>query len=403
MSRSSSASALLLVAFASSSGALVAQSPSATDPAAVVDVPPDPPILALSGARPVREVRGLRQGDDVMNVRFPVVALDDPASAADLDLRLRAEVGKAVWGSLGWSHGRCVATLATNELVSVMCDLVTASERGSPARPESTAITFRLGERGARRIRVSSAFVDGTRLEQALCAKALRREPTSDDGCYFVQVALARDHLVGRWRPLGRSSRMRSIDLPYSEVASLIRPDGPLAFAAGAPPATATPALRAATPVAGAPAYLGCTIYDAPLGPVAIGGGVVRANVAHVSLSALDAGHGLFRLALHNMRTFTQAEQDAFAGAFGASTQSACLGEPTRLQQSVATRPVDLYDVPGGVVAGNIAARTHVVVFDGVVEGRDSVNERNPPGLWRYVVAAEAHGWTQDSTFRSIW
>lgn len=351
-------------------------------------------ILALTANLPVRQERRLRVQTDVVAVSYPVVDLPDRVAEDDLSLRVRAVLSRLASGSLGWSHGRCVSTLATRELVSLVCTLTTATDRGSPARVDGGAVTFRLGANGAVRVDVTTAFVAGTQLAQAICAKALGRVPTGDDACYasHVDIALARDHLVGSWRSFARRGRTRSVNLPYAEIASLIRLDGPLAFAVGPRPATPTPALLAASPTIGQ-----CVVYGEPMGYVALGEALHRSDTTHISLLMQDAGNGTWRLVGPDPRSALPAPVAALTDAVGPASRAPCASPRLQLSRRATVGATPLYDAPGGAVHSTLPPGVRLVAFDGVVEGYDSTNFSDVPGLWMFVVAEGAHGWVQSA------
>ncbi|MBO6938111.1 MAG: hypothetical protein JJ863_24290 [Deltaproteobacteria bacterium] len=342
-------------------------------------------VRELSAALPVRYEARFRLRNERVRVRRPIVDLGDEARTADLDLRVRSAIGRAALASHPNVVGECEATLATAELVSMMCEWNTRS----PARKRSWALTFVLTPLGPQRVDLDEAFVIGTKLSKALCAASLRRAPTIDDNCYTMSVALGTDGLKGSWQRRD-GARLRGVTLPYAELASLVRPDRFLAFAAGEAPAEPTPALAAA-----APEPRTCWTYGNAAAPSAIGAAVIRSGIDHIFLTAIDAGAGRVWLCTPNQRDIRQEQRTILESALGPRADTPCPRRDAILWRHEATAEIPLHDAPNGSPTGALASGTKLVVFDGVVDGRDSMVDRSMDGLWSFVVAEGSTGWAR--------
>lgn len=355
-------------------------------------------MTALGGTLRAREVRDLRDGRETLNIRYPVVDRGDAAATADLTARIQAEVFRTGMGSFGYSRGRCRATLATEALVSVLCEYTTAGERGSPPHAEAAAFTFRLRAGSARRVSMAEVFVDGARIHDAVCAKAMGRvRRAGDPFCFGVAVAFGPRGVVARWAP--DRGRARNVEVPYAELAPYIRADGPLAFASGPAPAVPTPATEAATPQP-ATTPLTCAYFGGPMTAEALGRAAANVDLVRVYIKLDPLPDGRFRFAARVNSPLSPAEQARYVSAFGPRTDGPCPFLPVHLSRSMTTGEATLRATPGGAVVGTVPSGATVVQFDGVVLGHESHRAAKPPGLTRFVVGPDAAGFSAEPVFR---
>ncbi len=387
---------LMLATLLGLTGITLAQGPPTTHPAPLVQSAP--PITALSPTLRVREARTLRDGRETINIRYPVVDRGDPLANADLAARVEAEVLRTGMGGYGYSRGRCQATLATETLVSVLCEYTTLGARGSPPAQDAASFTFRLLPGEARRVSMAEVFVEGARIENAVCAKALGRDPDSGDPmCFPVAIAFGPRGIRARWTP--RRSRARTVEIPYAELAPYIRPDGPLAFASGPAPATPSPATVAAAPSAGT-RRLTCAYFGEPMDATALGRLALQVNLTRVYVMLDATPDGRFRFAARVTSTLSADEEARYVGVFGARADGPCPYVPVHLARSGTTGQASLRDTPDGPVVATLSSGATVVQFNGLVHGHDSQPARLPPSVLRFVVGNQVGGFSRDPVFR---
>ncbi len=246
---------------------------------------------------------------------------------------------------------------------------------------------------------MAEVFVEGARIENAVCAKALGRDPDSGDPmCFPVAIAFG---------PRGiREAALDTTSVPRAHRRDPVRGTGPVhptGQASGVrerpAPATPSPATVAAAPSAGTRRTT-CAYFGEPMDATALGRLALQVNLTRVYVMLDATPDGRFRFAARVTSTLSADEEARYVGVFGARADGPCPYVPVHLARSGTTGQASLRDTPDGPVVATLSSGATVVQFNGLVHGHDSQPARLPPSVLRFVVGNQVGGFSRDPVFR---